>query len=508
MAEDEVVLKIDDLKLHHDIASNDNNNVFEENTEKSWLGYGAISCLNTANHNIGENKVDEKVPNVPKDKSQVEYMTKNFPAEKKHGILDEKISEYDESNVQDINSSVFNIVTNIINDLLGSVENSQYFLNQTGLVYDKRMCKYHFIRLHPERPDRIRHIYQKLNDDGLVNRCKLIEPRLATTEELLTIHSIEHIALINSLKDKEFNELEKLAQNYDSIYFHPAVTESALLAAGCTLALMEEVILGKVLNGAAVVRPPGHHALNHCSMGFCHFNNVAIAAMIAVEKYKLNRVLIVDWDVHYGNGTHKMFERDPRVLFFSMHRYDHGFFWPSLKEANYDSVGIDKGEGYNIHVAWNRGKMGNAEYLLAFEQILIPVAEEYNPELVIVSSGFDSGAGDPLGGCMLTPSGYAHMTRKLMNLASGKLILVLEGGYNLNTISDSMAACVLTLLNDSLPELKLEEPLMEGVQSVKDTFFTIQKYWPSLLNESFPKNGGCVENTVLSDDVYTPDLIL
>ena len=159
----------------------------------------------------------------------------------------------------------------------------------------------------------------------------------------------------------------------------------ALLAAGCTLAVMEEIILGNALNGVAVIRPPGHHALSHCSMGFCHFNNVAIAAMIAIEKYKLNRILIVDWDVHYGNGTHKMFESDPRVLFFSLHRYT--YFWPNLKEGNYDSVGTEEGEGFNIHVAWTTGQMGDAEYLLAFEKILLPVAKEYNPELIIVSCG-------------------------------------------------------------------------------------------------------------------------
>jgi len=167
-----------------------------------------------------------------------------------------------------------------------------------------------------------------LVDEGLVERCHNLPSRYATEKEILLKHSKEHFDFINSLKDKNLTELDSLGLNFDSVYFHKSVSDSSLLAVGCTLQIVEEVLKGTIKNGAAVVRPPGHHALEHCPMGFCHFNNVAIAAMIGITKYKLKRILIVDWDVHFGNGIHKMFESDPRV---SLHRYHNKRFLAALK---------------------------------------------------------------------------------------------------------------------------------------------------------------------------------
>lgn len=409
------------------------------------------------------------------DISGTDYMSQHVATEEKKEIFDEKHPPDQKVG----NVDVSGVVKNFVNDLLEKIGGQKY-TSQTGLVYDVRMLRYCATGYHPERPNRIRSMYQKLCDQGLAALCALVEPRFATRDELVLKHTEEHIALVDSIKSKDFDDLEKLAYDYNSIYFHPAVSDAALLAAGCTVALMEDVILGNLVNGAAIVRPPGHHALTHCSMGFCHFNNVAVAAQVAIEKYNLSRVLIVDWDVHYGNGTHKMFEADPRVLFFSLHRYDNGGFWPHDSEANFTAVGVGEGEGYNIHVAWNEGMMGDTEYMLAFDKLLMPIANQYNPELVLVSCGFDSGCGDPLGGCNITPAGYANMTKKLMDLAGGRLVLVLEGGYNLDTISNSMAACVSTLLSQPVPKIEESELKHAGALSVKNTFLIMQKYWTAL----------------------------
>lgn len=485
MAEDEAWKKIEDTGLINcDFDFSEHSDFIDE----ICSGTSTLTLAEDKNDNLLENNtVESKSTTSIGEKLKADYM-RDHPAilsEQKNETLEEESPNIIvEKSVSDLNAS--QVVSSIVDDLVNKVEEKQFINYRTGIAYDERMCRYRFHGNHPERPARITFIYQKLVDIGLVEKCKLIEPRHATEEELQTRHSLKHISLIQSIKDKTDDELEKLAMDYDSIYFHPAVTDSSFLSAGCTLALMEEILTGTILNGVAVTRPPGHHALNHCSMGFCHFNNVAIAAMVAIEKYKLKRVLIVDWDVHYGNGTHKMFESDPRVLFYSMHRYDNGAFWPCLKEANFNSVGIGAGEGFNIHVAWNNGEMGDPEYLLAFEKILMPVAKEFDPELVIVSAGFDSGAGDPLGGYKITPQGYAHMTHQLMKLAGGKVFLVLEGGYNLHTISESMAACVLTLLNDSVPSLKSEdEASTSATRSVKSTYNAIRKYWTCFKDKEF-----------------------
>lgn len=353
-------------------------------------------------------------------------------------------------------------------------------LNRTGFVYDERMTRYHCIYNHPERPERILFAYEKLLSSGLADKCVRLNSRLATKDEILLKHTESHYELIESLVNEDQQQLEYLSKKFDSIYFHPNVTESALLSAGCTFELVEQILLGNVLNGAAVVRPPGHHAESDYSMGFCHFNNVALAAMLAITKHNVNRILIVDWDIHYGNATHKMFNDDPRVLYFSLHRYQFQQFWPNLVEANYDAVGSGAGEGFNIHVAWNKRGIRDCEYLYAFDNLLVPILKQYDPELILVSCGFDSGQGDPLGGCNVTPAGYAHMTKKLMSFAGGKVALILEGGYNLNTIANSMEACVSTLLGNPPPDVGNEEPDDSPCLSVANTFLAVSKYWTVL----------------------------
>ncbi|XP_021240423.1 histone deacetylase 10 isoform X2 [Numida meleagris] len=258
----------------------------------------------------------------------------------------------------------------------------------------------------------------------------------------------------------------------------------ARLAVGATLQLVDSVMSGKVCNGMALVRPPGHHSQRNAANGFCLFNNVAIAAEYAKLKYGLQRILIVDWDVHHGQGTQYIFEEDPSVLYFSWHRYEHQEFWPSLKESDYDAVGLGKGKGFNINLPWNKVGMGNADYLAAFFHVLLPMAFEFDPELVLVSSGYDSGIGDPEGQMNATPEVFAHLTHFLMQLAHGKLCVILEGGYHLKSLSESVCMTVKTLLRDPLPQVTGEmAPCLSAIESIQNVRAAHKPYWKWLMYE-------------------------
>uniref|UniRef100_A0A670YFQ6 Histone deacetylase 10 n=1 Tax=Pseudonaja textilis TaxID=8673 RepID=A0A670YFQ6_PSETE len=218
----------------------------------------------------------------------------------------------------------------------------------------------------------------------------------------------------------------------------------------------DAVLSGKARNGLTLIRPPGHHSQRSAANGFCIFNNVAIAAKYAQRKYGLQRILIVDWDVHHGQGIQYAFDDDPSVVYFSWHRFEHQKFWPCLSESNYDAVGQGKGRGFTINVPWNQVGMGNSDYLAAFLHVLLPIAFEFDPELVLISAGYDSGIGDPEGQMKATPECFSHLTHFLMNLANGKLCAVLEGGYHLRSLSESVCMTLKALLGDPLPPLSGE----------------------------------------------------
>ncbi|KAJ0680407.1 putative histone deacetylase [Helianthus annuus] len=165
-------------------------------------------------------------------------------------------------------------------------------------------------------------------------------------------------------------------------------------------------------------------------------------------KLGLNKILIVDWDVHHGNGTQKMFWKDSRVLVFSVHRHENGSFYPMGDDGSHIMIGEGPGAGYNINVPWENDQCGDANYIAVWDHILIPVAREFNPDIIIISSGFDAALGDPLGGCCVTPHGYSVMLKKLMKFSGGKIVMTLEGGYNLDSLANSVAACIEVLLDD------------------------------------------------------------
>eukprot|EP00808_Paulinella_micropora_P000746 g32369.t1 len=366
--------------------------------------------------------------------------------------------------------------------------------NCSALVYDPTM------RLHcedpphghPEQPDRITKIFERMTKDSLVRRCRRVGSRQATQAEVRTVHSQQWEEELLRLSKLQGDELEEAAMHMDSIYLNQHSRLAAYLSAGSVCELVSAVLEGHVRSGAAVVRPPGHHAEAHTAMGFCLLNNVAIAARMATDQHGLKRVLIVDWDVHHGNGTQHMFYEDPRVLYVSLHRYDDGFFYPCSEDAYFDRIGKGPGRGFNINVSWNERMYGDHEYLHAFKELIMPVATEFAPELVLVSAGFDAAAGDPLGGMQVTPVGYAHMTRTLQGLAQGRVVLALEGGYNLDSISASYSACLSMLQGAELPACPALKVAVspQAAKAVEAAQKVLAPYWRCLEHCRTPPTPG------------------
>ncbi|XP_023365108.1 histone deacetylase 10 isoform X2 [Otolemur garnettii] len=345
----------------------------------------------------------------------------------------------------------------------------------TALVYHEDMMGHELLWDDPEckieGPQRLSAALDRLRQCGLEQRCLQLSAREASEAELGLVHSPEYIALIHGTQVLGKEELQELSGQYDAVYFHPSTFHCARLAAGAALQLVDAVLTGAVHNGLALVRPPGHHSQRAAANGFCVFNNVAIAAEHAKQKHGLCRILIVDWDIHHGQGIQYIFEDDPSVLYFSWHRYEHGRFWPFLRESNADAVGQGRGRGFTVNLPWNQVGMGNADYMAAFLHLLLPLAFEFDPELVLVSAGFDSAIGDPEGQMQATPECFAHLTQLLQVLAGGRVCAVLEGGYHLESLAESVCMTVQALLGDPAPLLL--GPLMpcqsalESIQSVR-----------------------------------------
>uniref|UniRef100_A0AAQ5ZS68 Histone deacetylase domain-containing protein n=1 Tax=Amphiprion ocellaris TaxID=80972 RepID=A0AAQ5ZS68_AMPOC len=355
----------------------------------------------------------------------------------------------------------------------------------TALIYDEEMTKYKLLWVDPackiEVPERLTVSHEALVRTGLTDRCVSIPVREATDADILLVHSEEYLEAVKKTPYMTLEDLKEFTLQYGDVYFHPNIYHCAKLAAGAALQLVDSVMTGKVRNGMALVRPPGHHSMRSAANGFCVFNNVAIAARYAKQKYGLKRVLIVDWDIHHGQGVQFCFEDDPSVLCFSWHRYEHQKFWPQLRESEYDNVGKEKGAGFNINVPWNKVGMENSDYLSVFCHVLLPVAYEFCPDLVLVCAGFDSAIGDPEGEMCATPDIFAHLTHLLMNLAGGRLCAVLEGGYNLTSLPQSVCQTVQTLLGDPLPQpANLSAPCTSALESLHCVRSAHRPYWSCL----------------------------
>lgn len=259
------------------------------------------------------------------------------------------------------------------------------------------------------------------------------------------------------------------------------------MAVGCVIELSFKVAAGELKNGFAVVRPPGHHAEESTAMGFCFFNSVAISAKLLKQKLNIGKILIVDWDIHHGNGTQQAFYNDPNVLYISLHRYDDGNFFPGSGAP--DEVGTGLGVGFNVNIAWTGGvdpSNGDVEYLTAFRTVVMPIANEFSPDVVLVSAGFDAVEGhpSPLGGYSATAKCFGYLTKQLMKLAAGRVVLALEGGHDLTAICDASEACVSALLGnelDPLPqEILQQKPNANAVASLEKVIEIQSKHWSSV----------------------------
>jgi acetoin utilization deacetylase AcuC-like enzyme len=303
-------------------------------------------------------------------------------------------------------------------------------MRKTGIVKDDKYMDHRPGAGHPESHQRLEVIYNMLEDPEMKGQLQEVPVRRATADELTLVHSPGYVSQVESTSGKDFSRLDMDTTTSSGSY------EAALLAAGGLCQAISMVASGELDNAFALVRPPGHHAEMDRGMGFCLFNNVAVGARYAQESLNLDRILIVDWDLHHGNGTQHSFEEDPSILYFSSHQYP---YYPGTGANN--EVGVGRGEGFTVNVPLSMG-YGDGEYAGIFEKIVRPVALEFDPDLILVSAGFDIHGNDPLGGMRVTPKGFAGLTASILNTArqccDGKVVFTLEGGYDLAGLRDSV----------------------------------------------------------------------
>ncbi|KAH9921519.1 histone deacetylase complex protein [Epithele typhae] len=347
------------------------------------------------------------------------------------------------------------------------------------------MMTHSCLRGHPEQPARISRIFDILTENGCFQRMRELPIRPVHREEALLVHSQalwdKVLASTVTLTEQDIVDSEAYYNDL-SLYVHPSTPYAARLSAGGVIEAALAVAKGEVKKAFAIVRPPGHHAEPDEHMGFCLFNNVSIATKVVQVKTSTKKILILDWDFscYTGNGTQRAFWDDPSVLYVSLHRYEGGYFYPNGPFGSLTSVGEGAGTGYSVNIPWPEAGMGDADYLLAFQKIIMPIALEFAPELVIISAGFDAAEGDDLGECHVSPAGFAHMTHMLCSLAGGRVVVALEGGYCL----DAIAASALAVTNVILGEVPPMLPPMTASEAATETIWQVameqSKYWKNL----------------------------
>jgi acetoin utilization deacetylase AcuC-like enzyme len=317
----------------------------------------------------------------------------------------------------------------------------------TALIYDPIFLEHITPENHPDRPERLMmamnvlEALDWLKRDGLT----LLAPRAASEDELAAVHERSYIHKVEEAARKAAEKhagggrgTQRFATD---TYVSPKSYEAAIRAAGAPLTAIDAIMKGEIDNAYCLVRPPGHHAVAEAAMGFCLFNNVAVAARYALDQYGLERVLIIDFDVHHGNGTQEIFYDDPRVLYFSTHQAP---FYPGTGSS--DERGEGEAEGTTINVPLPASS-GYEIFEPVFRQVMAPAADRFDPQLILVSAGFDAHWDDPLGQLNLSTAGFAQLMKIVIEearfLCNGRLVLVQEGGYSL----DAMAACVATCIN-------------------------------------------------------------
>jgi len=342
-------------------------------------------------------------------------------------------------------------------------------MTETAVVYSPKYLIHKTGTRHPESPSRLRVIMRELKKSGILEneRCSLVEPEIASIKDLELIHNIDYIQRI-----QQFCSCGGGLLDQEDTVVSPESYEVALLAAGGTLKAVDLVMAGKFRNAFAFVRPPGHHAGPYYSMGFCVFNNIAVAASHLLKNFNLNRVLILDIDAHHGNGTQEIFYRSDKVLYVSLHEDPSEFPLAGFAEE----VGEDEGLGYTVNVPLPYGT-DDRIYLRAFNEIVVPIINQYKPQFILVSTGFDNHYTDPVADLSLSTFSYIKIFDVVLELASkfcqGKLVAVLEGGYSLRFLGKM--ACAVTARLAEIPYSIRDKHRGAGIKVRKNGEKTIEQ---------------------------------
>lgn len=308
-----------------------------------------------------------------------------------------------------------------------------------AVLFQSKSLLQHETGNHPECPERLKRVRDLVSSEKITDLLILENQREATSQEILRVHTPEYLQKIRQFCDEGGGRVE--SDTVVSLHSY----EVAIHAAGCAVEAVNQVIEGQTQRAFCAIRPPGHHALTDQAMGFCLLNNVAIAARHALEQHRLNQVLIVDWDVHHGNGTQDIFYEDERVHFFSVHRDP---FYPGTGAAEETGVGKGLGTTWNLPLAFG---VSRDDYFSRFERMLVDVAKRCRPELILISAGFDAHREDPVGSLGLVSDDFGALTRIVLNVANeycdGRIVSLLEGGYNPEKLAESVVSHLTVLSN-------------------------------------------------------------
>lgn len=322
---------------------------------------------------------------------------------------------------------------------------------------------------HPERPERLSASMSALHDSGILEKVEVKTPRKAKVEEISLVHDMQYIGEVRRMSESGGGHLDLDTALSSSSY------EAALKACGALLDSVDGVLSGEFKSSLCLVRPPGHHALPARGMGFCLFNNIAIAAKYAISKHKVSRVMIVDWDAHHGNGTQEVFYEDNSVLYTSLHQFPHypGTGWV-------EEIGRGKGLGKTINFPFPAGT-GEEHYIEAFERVIIPAGIKFSPDIVMISAGYDSHTDDLLCSMRLVDGSYRKMTELLLGLAgesaSGRLIVTLEGGYDLRAMGRSVVQTAAGLAGFEITPVETEPPTTAYAEKAAEIIAEAERLW-------------------------------
>ncbi|KAI1727630.1 histone deacetylase domain-containing protein [Ditylenchus destructor] len=365
-------------------------------------------------------------------------------------------------------------------------------MSTTYFITDERMLlhKCEWDDSHLEIPKRLKSITDILAENSTLEKCTVLGSEKAALEDLCLVHSPNYVESIKKTESMNINELEEFSASHEDIYVNQHSWQAAQLSAGCSLALLRNIMRNPGSNGFAAIRPPGHHASYDAPCGFCIFNNVAICAKKA-RQMGYDRVLIVDWDVHAAQGTQYAIEDDSGIKLISIHRYEEGKFWPELAE----SATVQPYKN-TINVPLNELGYGDADYAAFINFLVLPIIHEWKPDLILVSCGFDAGIGDTQGRMQVSPGGFGYMTGRLASLGI-PLCLLLEGGYFIESVAKGALFAIRALQERAPPKINLDlsSPSPSFLNSIFGTIFlyssqfSVFNKWMSFLN-SYRKSCG------------------